>query len=146
GLEEARELLLRHLDVEVPEALTHEGRILDLLDRPGNPEERLVALTKVSCEGIDIWQPVSPDSPQPGPMPGLDESRIVGEFHERVAQVEEDRFEHGGVGYPDVARRLLWASLVLAPLAIALNYATGVGEVTLFVFSAIALVPLAWLI
>jgi Ca2+:H+ antiporter len=45
-----------------------------------------------------------------------------------------------------VARRLLWASLVLAPLAIFLRYVADVGEVTLFVFSALALVPLAWLI
>jgi Ca2+:H+ antiporter len=45
-----------------------------------------------------------------------------------------------------VARRLLWASLVLAPVAILLRFATGVGDVTLFVAAAAALVPLAWLI
>jgi len=45
-----------------------------------------------------------------------------------------------------VARRLLWTSLVLAPLAIALRYVVEAGDVTLFVFSALALVPLAWLI
>jgi Ca2+:H+ antiporter len=45
-----------------------------------------------------------------------------------------------------VARQLLWASLVLAPLAILLRYAVQPGDVTLFVFSALALVPLAWLI
>jgi len=45
-----------------------------------------------------------------------------------------------------VARRLLWASLVLAPLAVLLRYATDASEVTLFAFSALALVPLAWLI
>src|SRR5437773_11274597 len=52
----------------------------------------------------------------------------------------------GGVGYPDVARRLLWASLVLAPLAIFLRFAVDVSDVTLFVAAAAALVPLAWLI
>src|SRR6266542_3454747 len=52
----------------------------------------------------------------------------------------------GGVGYPDVARRLLWASLVLAPLAILLRLVADVGDVTLFIASAAALVPLAWLI
>src|SRR6266498_3795668 len=36
----------------------------------------------------------------------------------------------GGVGYPDVARRLLWASLVLAPLAILLRLVADVGDVT----------------
>jgi Ca2+:H+ antiporter len=45
-----------------------------------------------------------------------------------------------------VARRLLWASLVLAPLAILLRLVADVGDVTLFVASAAALVPLAWLI
>ena len=45
-----------------------------------------------------------------------------------------------------MARRLLWASLVLAPLAIVLDYGLHAGDVTLFVFSAVALVPLAWLI
>jgi len=45
-----------------------------------------------------------------------------------------------------VARRLLWASLVLAPLAILLRLVADVGDVTLFIASAAALVPLAWLI
>ena len=43
-------------------------------------------------------------------------------------------------------RKLLWASLVLAPLTIAVDRLTGAGDVTLFVLSAIALIPLAWLI
>ncbi len=45
-----------------------------------------------------------------------------------------------------MARRLLWTSLVLAPLAIFLRLVAHVGDVTLFVASAAALVPLAWLI
>jgi Ca2+:H+ antiporter len=45
-----------------------------------------------------------------------------------------------------VARRILWASLALAPATIAVDLLTGAGEVALFVLSAIALVPLAWLI
>jgi Ca2+:H+ antiporter len=45
-----------------------------------------------------------------------------------------------------VARRLLWASLVLAPLAILLRYATDTGDVAVFLVSAAALVPLAWVI
>jgi Ca2+:H+ antiporter len=44
-----------------------------------------------------------------------------------------------------VARRLLWFSLAIAPVAIALEYA-GAGDVLIFVVAAIALVPLAWLI
>jgi Ca2+:H+ antiporter len=45
-----------------------------------------------------------------------------------------------------VARKLLWGSLLLAPLTIAVDKLTGAGDVTLFVLAAIALVPLAWLI
>src|SRR4051795_4447238 len=43
-------------------------------------------------------------------------------------------------------RKLLWASLVIAPLTIVVDRLTGAGDVTLFVLSAVALIPLAWLI
>jgi Ca2+:H+ antiporter len=42
-------------------------------------------------------------------------------------------------------RKVLWLSLVLAPLVFVLDRA-GVGDVTLFVVAAAALIPLAWLI
>jgi Ca2+:H+ antiporter len=45
-----------------------------------------------------------------------------------------------------VGRKLLWGSLVLAPITIAVRYATDAGDVELFVLSAASLVPLAWLI
>src|SRR5690242_454723 len=45
-----------------------------------------------------------------------------------------------------MARKLLWASLLLAPATIGVDKLTGAGDVTLFVLAAIALVPLAWLI
>jgi len=45
-----------------------------------------------------------------------------------------------------VGRKLLWASLVLAPITIAVDRLTDAGEVTLFVLAAISLIPLAWLI
>ena len=45
-----------------------------------------------------------------------------------------------------MARKLLWGSLLLAPLAVAVDELTSVGGVTLFVLAALALVPLAWLI
>ena len=43
-------------------------------------------------------------------------------------------------------RRLLFASLAIAPIAIALHYVADLDETTEFVVSAIALIPLAWLI
>jgi Ca2+:H+ antiporter len=45
-----------------------------------------------------------------------------------------------------VARNLLWASLALAPVVFLLKWVVGAGDVVLFVFAALALVPLAWLI
>ncbi len=45
-----------------------------------------------------------------------------------------------------MVRKLLWASLLLGPLAIALHYADVLDDTTEFVLSAIALIPLAWLI
>jgi Ca2+:H+ antiporter len=45
-----------------------------------------------------------------------------------------------------VVRKLLWASLLLAPATVVVDKLTGAGDVALFVLSAIALVPLAWLI
>jgi Ca2+:H+ antiporter len=45
-----------------------------------------------------------------------------------------------------VARRILWASLVLAPAVLLARYVFHVDETTLFVLAAIALIPLAWLI
>jgi Ca2+:H+ antiporter len=45
-----------------------------------------------------------------------------------------------------VARKILWASLALAPITIFVDYVLHPDDVTLFVLSAIALVPLAWVI
>ena len=45
-----------------------------------------------------------------------------------------------------MARKLLWASLVLAPVTIVVDYAFHAGDVALFVLAAASLVPLAWLI
>jgi Ca2+:H+ antiporter len=45
-----------------------------------------------------------------------------------------------------VARRLLWASLALAPATLIIDAAAHPSDVALFVLSAFALIPLAWLI
>ena len=45
-----------------------------------------------------------------------------------------------------MARRLLWASLVLAPVAVLARFVLNAGDVALFVLAAAALIPLAWLI
>jgi Ca2+:H+ antiporter len=45
-----------------------------------------------------------------------------------------------------VGRKLLWASLALAPATIALDLFADLGKVALFALSAASLIPLAWLI
>ena len=45
-----------------------------------------------------------------------------------------------------MATKLLWASLLLAPLTVAIDKLTNAGDTTLFILSALSLIPLAWLI
>src|SRR5213076_1145090 len=45
-----------------------------------------------------------------------------------------------------VARKLLWASLALAPITFVIDFVLHPGDVVLFVLAAATLVPLAWLI
>jgi Ca2+:H+ antiporter len=45
-----------------------------------------------------------------------------------------------------VARRLLWASLALAPITLAVDRLAHPSETILFIMAALALIPLAWLI
>jgi Ca2+:H+ antiporter len=45
-----------------------------------------------------------------------------------------------------VARRILWASLALTPVAVVARFGVHAGATTLFVLAALALLPLAWLI
>ncbi|MDX6424159.1 MAG: Ca2+:H+ antiporter [Gaiellaceae bacterium] len=45
-----------------------------------------------------------------------------------------------------MARKILWASLALAPLVFFADFVLHVGDVGLFVLASIALIPLAWLI
>jgi Ca2+:H+ antiporter len=45
-----------------------------------------------------------------------------------------------------MARRILWASLALAPVTIVLHYFAEIGDTAEFILAAAALIPLAWLI
>jgi Ca2+:H+ antiporter len=45
-----------------------------------------------------------------------------------------------------MARRILWGSLALAPVTLALHFFADIGETAEFVLAAAALIPLAWLI
>ncbi|HKP19559.1 MAG TPA: calcium/proton exchanger [Gaiellaceae bacterium] len=45
-----------------------------------------------------------------------------------------------------MARRLLWASLGLAPLTIVIDLTVHPGKMTIFILAAVSLIPLAWLI
>src|SRR5262245_38537812 len=50
------------------------------------------------------------------------------------------------LGYAPMGRKIVWASMALAPLAIVLHYAVGIGHNADFGLSAAGLIPLAWLI
>jgi Ca2+:H+ antiporter len=45
-----------------------------------------------------------------------------------------------------VARRILWASLALAPVTILLEFVAHLGDTALFLLASASLIPLAWLI
>ena len=45
-----------------------------------------------------------------------------------------------------MARKLLWASLALAPVTFVIDFVVHPGDVALFLLAALSLVPLAWLI
>jgi Ca2+:H+ antiporter len=45
-----------------------------------------------------------------------------------------------------MARRILWATLALAPVTLALHFFADIGETPEFILAAAALIPLAWLI
>jgi len=92
GLEEAVELRVVHFELEVAKEPAHEQRVLDLLDRPRDPEERLVLLSEMLGQLRPV---VLPDRREPGPVAGGDQLGRVRELHQRVAPVEENRFQHG---------------------------------------------------
>jgi len=57
------------------------------------------------------------------------------------------RFAAGArYGSAAVVKKILFASLAIAPITIGLHYLADLSETTEFVFSALALIPLAWLI
>src|ERR671925_590714 len=94
SLEEAPELLVRDRDPEVLEQLPHEPRVLDLLEGPGNPEQRLVVLGEAARDRVGIGKAVPPQGSQTGVLTRLDELGVVPELHQRVAPVEEDCAQH----------------------------------------------------
>ncbi len=83
---------------------------------------------------------------EPGPVAGRQELVVPGEVEERPAPVEENYAKHSPARLTPVARRILWSSLALAPVALAARYVAHADATTLFVLSALALVPLAWVI
>ena len=50
------------------------------------------------------------------------------------------------IAFAPMLRRLLFGSLAIAPVVIVLHYLADLDETAEFVISAVALIPLAWLI
>src|SRR5439155_4156550 len=82
-------------DPEVLEQLSHEARVLDLLDGPGHPEQGLVVLAEVRGHALDVRKIAVPDRLEAGTVTCRDQIRVVGELHQGVAPVEEDGVERG---------------------------------------------------
>ena len=94
-LEETGQPVVVYREAEVAEQLRDQLRILDLLHRAGNPEERLVVLPEVRRQSLEVCRLAVPDRLEPGAVAGGDQLRVVRELHQRVAPVEEDRLKHG---------------------------------------------------
>ena len=105
GLEEASELLVRDLDREVTERLPDEARVLDLLERAGDPEEGLEVLSEVRVvesrpparAKLVSLQTCAQSRPEQRPSDGAEPSDCAGSASyvarspsRRVAPVEED--------------------------------------------------------
>ena len=107
GFEEPPELLVGDVQSQVAEELADEARVLDLLERPGHPEERLVVLAEIRRHLVRVRHAVAPERLDAGAVTCLEKLRLVGELHERVAPVEEDRAKHHGnlVPHPAIHAR-----------------------------------------
>src|SRR5439155_20874293 len=68
------------------------------------------------------------DRLQAGTYAGLEQRFVPDPVHQRVTPVEEDRLEHAVRLMRSMARRLLWASLALAPLTLLLNVVAHPGK------------------
>ena len=79
-------------------------------------------------------------------MAGDEQLVVPLEADERVSPVEEHGAHMTDYASRTVARPILWASFALAPVAVIARYAFHTDATTLFVLSALALIPLAWLI
>jgi hypothetical protein len=96
GLEKALELRVFDFDIEAPQAIADQLRVLDLLERAGLPEKRHVPLPKPLGRDRISGQAVAPDRFEAGRPPGLEEGVVVFETEERVAPVEKNRVDHQG--------------------------------------------------
>ncbi len=92
--EEPVDLVLRERHAELAQHLADHPRVLDLLDRAGDEEQRHVALTEVSGRLLVIRRRVlAADRVRgPPPSPPRADRLVVGEVEEGVAPVEEDGF------------------------------------------------------
>jgi len=94
GFEKALELGAVDLDIEAPQTVADQLRVLDLLKRAGPPEERHVPLAETLGRVRMSGQAVAPGRREAGRPPRLEEGVVVFEAKERVAPVEKNRVDH----------------------------------------------------
>jgi Ca2+:H+ antiporter len=77
----------------------------------------------------------------------LDKSPVFRQWRRDPSSTERRSLgQTARIGFAHVVRKILFATLALAPLTIALHYFADLPETTEFVLAALALIPLAWLI
>jgi Ca2+:H+ antiporter len=145
--EKAGELVIGELDPETSEELSHHPRVLDLVEGPGHPEKRQVALAETGGRLVMPGKAVAVERAKACLPARLHEGLVPGEVEEGVAPVEEDSVDHSeaNVRVRRVLRKVLYALLGLGPFVVVLDLA-GAGDIVLFLVAAAALIPLAWLI
>src|SRR4029453_13788901 len=85
GLEERIELPVRELDVETPEELSDHARVLDLVERARDPEQRQGAVGKGRRRPLVAGKVIPVERGEAGLPPGLDERLVPCEVEEGVA-------------------------------------------------------------
>ena len=96
GLEIRVELRVGRLDAEVGEKPADERRILELLERAGLGEERLVRLAEVRRDALVAGEVGAADRLEPGTVSSFEQRVVPLPLHQSVAPVEEDRAQHDG--------------------------------------------------
>ncbi len=142
--QEPVELLAARLDPELAQEPPHQRGVVDLVEPLARRQRRQV-LGPESRRQLGARLPA--ERPQTGVVTIAEQPVVPHPPHQRVAPVEEHGLQHQAGRVPAWRGRSSGASLFVLPsLSLVMHYVVGVGQVADFVFAALALLPLAWVI